>query len=234
LCAVLCRLTGQKIGLTAQQLNLLVRVALTMNIGMARAQDVLARQEYELEDWQRDLIREHPQRSVAIVQSYGVVDEEYLGLLATHHDSTVEGELPHMKTMRSLLQLADIFVARLAARKSRAPLAAVEAVRKMVLGAEGDALGVGSAMAQAVGFYPPGTYVQLAQGEIAVVVQRGLRANKPWVLPIADPQGLPIAVYNCYDSGDLRYAIQHPVDFQSIRIALNDERVRKARQKIRR
>jgi hypothetical protein len=120
----------------------------------------------------------------------------------------------------------------MAARKTRPPLAPVKAVRTMVLGAQGDAIGVGSAMAQAVGFYPPGSYVLLANGETAVAVQRGTRANAPWVISIADKNGTPITLYQCKDTANPAYAIADPLDFQKVRIAVSVDKVRKARAKI--
>ena len=102
-----------------------------------------------------------------------------------------EISLPDTAMARRVLAMADGFVAKMAGRKTRASLSPVKAVKSMVMGAEGLGLGVGSAMAQAAGFYPPGSYMQLANGETAVSVQRGERANTPWVVPIVDKDGMP-------------------------------------------
>jgi hypothetical protein len=140
--------------------------------------------------------------------------------------------LPRNLASRRLLALADSFVARTAARKTRASQSVVKAVKSMVMGAEGDALGVGSAMAQAVGFYPPGTYVRLLRGEIAVSVQRGERANTPWVIVLVDKDGMPTVKYHCQSTSEPAHAISGPVNFQSIKVAVSPDKVKRARERI--
>ena len=60
LCAVVCELTAQKLNMDAALRMALVNAALTMNIGMARDQDSLARQRGAPTDWQRTLIQDTP------------------------------------------------------------------------------------------------------------------------------------------------------------------------------
>ena len=93
---------------------------------------------------------------------------------------------------------------------------------------------VGAALTAAIGFYPPGTYVRMAGGETAVAVQRGLRANTPWVIPIIDRNGMPSFNYHCLDTSDPAHAIAAPILFRGGKVAINHERVRRARDKIRR
>ncbi|MEY3445843.1 MAG: hypothetical protein RIR45_598, partial [Pseudomonadota bacterium] len=90
-------------------------------------------------------------------------------------------------------------------------------------------LGVGSAIAQAVGFYPPGSYLLLANGETAVSVRRGVRANTPWVISIIDKEGMPIARYQCRDTSNPAFAIASPLNFEKMRVAVSWEKVRRAR-----
>lgn len=229
LCAVMCRMTAQRVGIGAPQSHALLRAALTMNIGMAREQDVMARQSAAPHEGQRTLIRAHPEISAAILRGYGVEDTEQLDIVRWHHIPDSPEGLAQTLASRRLLAMVDGFVARLAARKTRSSLSAVKAVRSMVLGAEGDAIGVGSAIAQAVGFYPPGTYVQLVNGDTAVVVQRGQRANTPWVLSVADKEGMPLTHYQAKDTAAAAFAIAAAVDFSKVKVTVSLERVRKAR-----
>lgn len=232
LCAVVCNLTAQKIGIAPALAQSLFKSALTMNIGMARDQDSMARQNAAPTDWQRTLIREHPEKSVEILAGFGVDDAEQLDIVRWHHaDDSPEG-LARTHSSRQLLALADGFVARMAARKTRSPLSPVKAIRSMVLGSEGEVIGVGSAMAQAVGFYPPGSYVLLANGDIAVAVQRGARANTPWAVSIVGKDGMPIAAYKAKDTSNPAYAIESPVDFETVRVTVSLDKVRKARATI--
>lgn len=232
LCAVMCELTATKLGLDAMQRHSLVAAALTMNIGMAREQDSMARQGTAITEWQRKFIADHPAHGAEILAGFGVDDADQLAIVRWHHAPDDARADARNLAARRLLAMADSFVARMAARRTRASQSAVKAVKTMVLNAQGDAVGVGSAMAQAVGFYPPGSYVQLVNGEVAVSVKRGLRANMPWVITIADKEGMPAVKYHGKNTADPALAIAAPVNFEKIRVVVNLERVRRVRERI--
>ena len=228
LCAVVCELTAQKLAMDAAHRRALFNAALTMNIGMARDQDSLARQHSAPSDWQRTLIHDHPQIGVDILRGLGVDDAEWLDVVRWHHQPQAPDALADTALARRILQLADSFVAKTAARKTRTSQAPLKAVKSMVMAAANDGLGVASAMAQAVGFYPPGSYIALVNGETGVSVQRGERANTPWVIGIVDKDGLPLVRYTVRDTRQAVNAIQSPVGFESIRVAVNLDKVRRA------
>lgn len=232
LCAVVCELTAAKLGFPGLQRQPLMAAALTMNIGMAREQDSLARQTSPINDWQRTLVAEHPMRSAQILREFGVDDVHHLDMVRWHHAPESEDASPTNQTSRRLLHLADVFVARTAARRTRSAQAPVAAVKSMVFGAGGGDLGLGSAMAQAVGFYPPGSYVKLINGEIAVAVQRGERANTPWVISIVGSDAIPLAKYQCKSTAEPRDAISAPVNFANVKVSVSAEKVQKARERI--
>jgi HD-GYP domain-containing protein (c-di-GMP phosphodiesterase class II) len=232
LCAVVCELTAAKLGLPGLQRQPLMAAALTMNIGMAREQDSLARQTSPINDWQRALVAEHSMRSAQILREFGVNDVHHHDMVRWHHVPESVEASPTNQTSRRLLHLADVFVARTAARRTRSAQAPVAAVKSMVFGAGGGDLGLGSAMAQAVGFYPPGSYVKLINGEIAVAVQRGERANTPWVISIVGSDAIPLAKYQCKSTAEPRDAISAPVNFANIKVSVSAEKVLKARERI--
>ena len=232
LCAAVCELTAAKLGLGVPQRQALMAAALTMNIGMARDQDSMSRQTSPINDWQRTLVTEHPALSVQLLQALGVDDPLQLDLVRWHHEPDHAEGLPANLTCRRLLSLADVFVARTAARRTRAAQSPVNAVKTMVFGAGGGDLGLGSAMAQAVGFYPPGSYVKLINGEIAVAVQRGERANTPWVISIVGSDAMPLAKYQCKSTAEPHHAISAPVNFEKIKVTVSADKVQKAREQI--
>jgi HD-GYP domain-containing protein (c-di-GMP phosphodiesterase class II) len=231
LCAVVCELTATKLGLPGPQRKPLIAAALSMNIGMAREQDGMARQNVPINDWQRVLVAEHASRGEEILRAFGVEDALQLDLVRWHHLPDAAEALPGNRTSRQLLHLADVFVARVAARRTRPAQSPVSAVKTMVFGGGGD-LGMGSAMAQAVGFYPPGSYVRLASGETAVAVQRGERANSPWVISIAGTDGMPLNHYQCKSTADPRNAIAAALDFEKVKVKVSVDKVRRARERI--
>ncbi len=232
LCMVICELTMQKLSWGAADRAPLHSAALTMNIAMAREQDSMARQSSALTDWQRRLIQQHPAKGADVLAGFGWDDVDLIDIVRWHHLPEDPSAMPRNLARRRVLSLADGFVAQTAARKTRAAQSAVKAVKSMVMGAEGDVVGLSSAMAQAVGFYPPGSYVQLLNGEIAVSVQRGQRANTPWVISILDKNSMPITPYVCRDSSTAAYAIRSPVNFDQVRVAIQPEKVRRARDRI--
>jgi HD-GYP domain-containing protein (c-di-GMP phosphodiesterase class II) len=235
LCACVCELAAQKLGLNPQQRQSLMSAALTMNIGMAREQDVLARQNEAPTPEQRQLIQEHPQLSLKILVWLGIEDVEELDLVRWHHQPDSPEGLPHNLQARRLLSMTDVFVAKMAARRTREALSPLESAKSIYLQTEKEVTAsVGGALTAAVGFYPPGTYVRLVSGETAVAVQRGLRANTPWVIVIVDRNGMPAFNYHCLDTSDPAYAIAAPMLFRTGKVAVNIERVRRAREKIRR
>lgn len=229
LSAVVCELTAEKLGIPVKARDVLFRSALVMNIGMARAQDGLSTQTSALNDAQRKLIREHPQKSLEILQHIGVADEDQLDIVHWHHDLDESIGMPRNLESRRILHMADAFVAKMAARKTRLAMSPLGAAKSVVLGAAADTAKLGSAMATAVGFYPPGTYVQLVNGDKAVSVTRGLRANHPLVVSIVSPGGMPLGKYICHDTTNPQFAIRAPVNAEKIKVKVSLEQVMQAR-----
>jgi hypothetical protein len=222
-------MTSHKLAIPEPQRQALFSAALLMNIGMARDQDSLARQNTAPTAWQRTLIKEHPQKSVEILQGFGVDNPEVLDIVRWHHAPDAPEGLPSTLMARRVLAMADGFIAKMAGRKTRASLSPLKAVKSMVMGAEGPAQGIASAMAQAAGFYPPGTYVKLTNGETALSVQRGERANTPWVIPILDKDGVAIGKHICKETTTPATTIAAAVAAESMRVTLDIAKVRKAR-----
>jgi HD-GYP domain-containing protein (c-di-GMP phosphodiesterase class II) len=229
LTAVVCELTADKLGLPPGVKRVLFRSALTMNIGMARAQGILARQNSAPNDHQRKLIQDHPPKSHEILRSFGVSDEDQLDIVHWHHDQDESNGLARNLGSRRILRMADSFVAKMAPRKTRLAMSPLGAVRALLSGAAEDTEKFGSAMATAVGFYPPGTYVQLANGEKAVIIARGLRANHPHAAGIINAAGIPMSKYNYRDTSDPQFAIRSPVNADQIKVKVSAQKIARLR-----
>ncbi len=228
LSAVVCELTAAKASMAALQRKSLFRAAMVMNIGMARAQDSLANQNALPSEAQRMLIRDHPQLSVDILRGIGMDDEDALDIVRWHHEPDAAAGVAANLPLRHLLRLADLFVAKLAARRTRLAMSPLGAARSMVLDGSGTAPILASALATAVGFYPPGTYVQLVNGERAVVVARGALAHEAHVVSIVSAGGMPLAQYHYRDIRESRFAIRAPVNAEKIRVRVSFEKAYKA------
>ncbi|WP_296510017.1 hypothetical protein [Rhodoferax sp.] len=232
LCATISQITAERLGLDASLRANLLDAALTMNIGMAREQDSLSRQGSPPTEWQRQRIHEHPELSARTLQEFGVDDADTLDLVRWHHDPQHAEALPRNSLARRILATVDAFVAKMAARKGRAPLPPIAAAKSIFAGAQGEAATVGAALATTTGFYPPGTFVLLSNGDTAVVAQRGVRANTPWVIPVMDKNSMPIIQYTCRDTQDPAWGLVTPLNFQNVRIAVTADKVVRARSRL--
>jgi HD-GYP domain-containing protein (c-di-GMP phosphodiesterase class II) len=226
LCAVVCELTARKLGVDAIIRPVLVQAALTMNLSMAKLQDVLALQRNAPAADQRQHIQQHAQASTALLRGFGVVNEDLLDIVAWHHDPDPTHGLERNLEYRRILHLVDVYVAKIAARSTRAGLPAIKAAQSSIIGASSEDARVAMAISSVLGFYPPGTYVRLANGEKAVCVQRGASATTPMVVSTVNPQGLPLGVYVLRDTRDKSFAIQSPLGADSFKV--HHERVFRA------
>jgi len=232
LAAALCELTARKLQVAELLRPVLFRAALTMNIGMARQQDTMARQSTVPSPDQQLLIQEHPLRSLEILRAFGVIDDDWLDLVASHHAPDDLGGADPNQEVKRILRMADQFIAKVSARATRAALSTRTAVRFMVTQPAGTSLRIGSAMTTAVGFYPPGTYVALANGETAVVVRRGASASAPLVVSIMNAAGLALAQYVVRDTRDKVFQILAPVSSERLKFTINSDKVQRALGKV--
>jgi len=228
LSAVVCDLTAAKVGISGLQRRSLFRAALLMNIAMARAQDNLALQNGMPSDAQRTLIRDHPQLGADTLHGMGLDDEDALDIVRWHHEPESRSARADLLQPRLVLRVVDMFVAKMAARKTRLAMSPLGAARSMVLKASGAAPVLASAVATAVGFYPPGTYVQLVSAEKAVVVARGPRAHDAHVVSIVSPGGMPLSTYLYRDVRESRFAIRAPVNAEKIKVIVDVDKAHQA------
>ncbi len=225
LSAVVCRQTAHRLGMPDTASQILFRSALVMNIGMARMQDDLARQNPIPSAAQRKLIREHPQISCEILQGFGVRDADWLDIVRWHHELEEFVGLARNRTSRRLLRAADCLIARMAPRTTRLAMAPLNPATAVAPDTPEHATNVGNAMMAVVGFYPPGTYVQLVNGEKAVSVARGAHANQPHVVSLVSPGGMPLSPYLYRDTSDLHFAVRSPLNAEKIKVQVSLEAV---------
>jgi HD-GYP domain-containing protein (c-di-GMP phosphodiesterase class II) len=226
LASLLCALTSRKLEVQPVVIPSLCRAALLMNVGMAREQDHLAKQTAKLSAAQRELIADHPRLGAELLaRHFEVADEDVLDLVRWHHELDESRGLARNLPCRRILRTADVFVAKMAARKTRHALSALGATKSIFVGASGEQARVGSAMASVLGFYPPGSYVTLANGELAVSARRGLTANTPLVVSITNGEGVALAKLEARDTRDKQFTILAPVDAAKVKVKLNAERV---------
>jgi len=229
LCAGLCQLVARAADLACGSQQQLALSALTMNLGMTRAHDELARQAGALTAAQRRLIREHPLRSAAMLRALGVTDPVWLRLVEQHHERSDGTGYPAGSRVdgaeHRLLQLADTYVACISPRESRGSMPAQELARQLYLGFGRAPDRLGALFVKSIGFFPPGSYVRLTHGECGIVVRRGLKANEPKVMVLTGRHGLPLGEPVLRDTSDPAWAVQAGLPPGEVKVLVNVARL---------
>lgn len=203
--------------------------ALTMNLSMTALQDHLALQEFPLTAEQKRRVDQHAGLSAELLRAAGVCDDLWLSVVELHHQ--VPGahlpltELAPEHRLARLLRRIDVYASKISPRQGRSGLTAPLAARDACLGADGQPDEVGAAVVKVLGIYPPGTYVRLVNGEAAIVMRHGRRANQPLVAAIAGRAGHALDAPALRDAADPAHAIQTALRTSEVRVRLNHERM---------
>jgi hypothetical protein len=121
------------------------------------------------------------------------------------------------------LRVADVFMAKISPRALRDALSPQVAVRQLYTEDDGGALS--TAVVKQFGIYPPGDFVKLASGELAIVVQRTSNAKAPIVASVTDTAGLPSVKTVRRDTGQKEFAILGVVADKALLKRLAPERL---------
>jgi len=196
--AALCAKLAPRLSLSMEERHCLVCAALTMNVGMASLQNVLHHQERALSDAQHQLMQEHPELGVTMLREAGVTDPRWLAVVASHHEELDGSGYPGglkgdaIDPLAHILHLADITCAKLMPRSYRPALVPSVALGQLFRNEDQRyEPRVTTAIIKELGIYPPGSFVRLMSGEIAVVVKTLARATTPDVITVRDADGQP-------------------------------------------
>lgn len=224
--ALTCHLASREIDAWDDQRRAQLRgVALTMNIAMAAQQDQMAQQSAPLSDDQRALIDSHEARGAELLRELGVDDTQWTDAVAQHHrigPGEFEARSP-AEQMARLVQRADRLTAAHSMRAGRAARAAGDASRAAYLDEAQHADQAGAALVKALGIYPPGSLVRLANAEIGVVLRRGERADQPRVAAVVRDDGMPHLSPRLRNTGQAALKIVGSLAQGSIKVRLSLE-----------
>ncbi len=226
---LMCELAAPLLDWPAKALDSLGRAALTMNVAMLRLQDQLACSDMPLSAAMRSEIDGHPTAGAALLARGGFDDALALEVVRHHHDTNDQEQplaaLTPARQLARLLRRVDIFSAKISRRVTRAPMSPVQAAREACLGAGGTPDEIGSALLRAVGIYPPGSFVELASGELGIVVARGRRANLPYVASLVAASGTPLGEPALRDTIERRFAVKAALPPGHVRVRPPHERL---------
>ena len=206
--ALAVQLIGARLGWPEQRIASLVQAALTMNLSIVDLQGRFAVHGMMTESL-RNAIRAHPEEAVSQLQAAGITDEVWLKAIVEHHEHPDGQGYPRgimiVDEGATALRLADVFMAKISPRVERPALPIQEAAKQMYGQSGGSPMA--AALIKEYGIYPPGDVVQLASGEMAVVIRRGAAANTPVAAAITDARGMPVTRTTRRDTAQAGYAI---------------------------
>jgi HD-GYP domain-containing protein (c-di-GMP phosphodiesterase class II) len=195
-CVLVAMASTQLPGWQAEWADALTLAALAMNVTVTQMQDELARQPGPMSDVQRAAMRDHAERAAELLAAIGVDDPIWLHAVRHHHSAPagpLAGRSP-AETVARLIRRADRYAARLSPRRSRAASTATAAAQVALLDEGGHTDEAGQALIRTLGLYPPGVWVKLQCGEIAMVLRRTPIAKAPVVASLVGRSGMPMAV----------------------------------------
>lgn len=230
LVAALCELAARHLGpWTPEQRQSLRCAALTMNVAMAVLQNQLALQTGPVDAAQRAQIDAHAMQGARMLRDAGIADPLWLGAVEHHHDAPPGplAALPLAMQFARLIKRADVFVARMRPRRTRAALSATAAAKTAYLDEQGRPDEAGSAIIKATGLYPPGSFVRLASGETAVVLKRGARAGEPVVASLVNASGFALGEPALRQTKLPAHKVSGGVAPTEVKVRLNLERLLK-------
>jgi HD-GYP domain-containing protein (c-di-GMP phosphodiesterase class II) len=223
--AALCGLLAKRMGWSDQQRHSLVGASLTMNLSILQLQGVLAGRGSPPTPAERQKIQEHPSASAQILRNCGLTDEAWLNAIEHHHEVPGGKGYPHgiedPDEMSQLVRFCDSFIAKHSPRRGRAPLPAHQAARDLFVQGSGNP--VASLLIKELGIYPPGCFVKLASGEIAIVTNRGETAKTPVVAALTNRQGDALSQPIRRDTSSADHAIVTTVSDDAVRFKVSAE-----------
>lgn len=193
MCGVLCHLLAEEVQLPAAERDSLVQAALTMNIAMTALQDQLATQRGRPTPAQELEVRTHEARGADLLQALGIDNELWLQTVRGHHQNPAfEQELARLQPLQRLahmLHVVDRYAAMISPRQSREGRSATESANSIVTASPAHNNQVGEALVRVVGLFPPGTFVQLDNATVGVVMRRSKQETGPDVAIVLTDKG---------------------------------------------
>jgi HD-GYP domain-containing protein (c-di-GMP phosphodiesterase class II) len=196
--AVICELLAARKGLPEEDRQRILAAALTCDLSMLKLQDDLSRQTEPLQPDQKQALKAHPLETAKLLTSLGVVDAEWKAAVTQHHELLNGQGYPQglsstdVSWWARILKLADMYTAMVSTKAYRKASLSKTAMRDIFLkrGSEIDEE-LAVFIVKELGVYPPGAFVKLQSGELAIVINRGSNPKAPTVRVVVGPRGAP-------------------------------------------
>lgn len=227
-CLVIAELAAEWMEWSEEERRVLALAALSMNLSITVLQDSMAKQSGSLSDGQRERVGSHAASSADMLAQAGVADPLWLHVVRHHHTVATAEAMQGADAgprLAELLRRVDIYSAKLSRRGSRESVTPAMAARDACLDASGHPDSIGATLLRVVGLYPPGTFVELANGESAVVIVRGAKAHTPIVASMRRKDGGLLMQPVRRDTLRTSFAVKRGVEPSRMRVLLNHRRI---------
>lgn len=225
--AMACSLAVGRLGWSDDDALRLMAAALTMNLTIIELQGRLATQGNKPSEAQFALLRGHPDAAADALVAAGLDDALWLAAVRQHHERRDGRGYPTATTepseLATALRHADVWMAKTSPRGGRTAMPIQQAHRELF--ADDGSGPFSAAMIKEFGIYPPGDFVLLKSGELAVVVRRGATAMVPTVAAITDRHGSPIIGTVRRDTARPEFAIAGPAPDKRLVLRVPPERL---------
>lgn len=196
-CAVIAHLFSAQQQLDENRRRALIQAVLFCNITFYEFQVLLNRMDGKLTESQRAKLEKHPLQSAQIMEAAGFMDPHMIKAIRQHHERPDGSGYPNRLPSKDISDLAlvvsmcEVYTARIDNRAHRKPVLAREALAHFQNDEDPRIKGLLLNFAKSIGIYPPGTWVKLASGETAIVVQRQKNSPIPIVRALFDANSIP-------------------------------------------
>ena len=194
-CAILCHIMFAKQNLPADERLHIMAAALTANIGMRGFYEQIQKQDTPLSATQRRLIAQHPQKSAKMVHEIGVKNATWLKVILQHHELNDGSGYPSSLSKNQIvigakaLSIAERYSLMISHHSKHEPISIGDALKAFFM-EEGKKYEKALCMhfVLELTLFPPGSFVELANGDTAIVVRRNMQyASQPVVKSVANP-----------------------------------------------
>lgn len=213
-CTVLAELLADKLEYSIDARNKLLMATLCSNISFIEFQVLLNSMDGSLSQEQREKLRRHPEDGALLLEQAGIGNAHVIEVVRQHHERLDGSGYPRqlkageILTDALIVSLTDFYTAMIDNRAYRSSTHATDALRKMYEKASIREKPLQLNLVKAVGVFPPGTFVKLNSGEIALVIKRQSNTPTPIVRAIIDPAGQPYLGGIPRDCSQERYKVK--------------------------
>jgi len=226
--ALICKVITDSLSSSPEDQLMTMAAALTMNISMISLQDKLYYQKAPLNDMQKLQISNHPERSVSYLEKCGVSDAVWLKAVAQHHELLNGSGYPKglkdsgISWNARILTIGDMYCAKISNRDYRSPVLPTAALRDLFMRTDNSLdKNISQMLIKKLGMYPPGHFVELQNGEIAIVTHVGKDVRFPMISSLTNSSGVPFMKPMPRDCTREQYAIKKGLPIAEAAVEVN-------------